>query len=497
VKKANLNRRAALRAIGATVAGFPAILRGQQTRRPNVLFVMTDDQRWDAMSCAGNKILQTPNMDRVAAGGVRFENAFVTNALCSPSRATIVTGLYSHLHGVRTNSAPHNRLNPDLPTFPGLLQKAGYYTALVGKWHIASDPTGFDHWCILPGQGTYHDPVMIANGGRVRFRGHVEDVVGDQALEALRNRPGNKPFCLLCQFKAPHRSWQPAERFERVYESINIPEPKLFDEGLAGRPQAVRHSDMQIADMPDFRQRGVPPDWPKDVRKRVNFQTFLKNYYRVLLGVDENLGRVLDYLDEQRLAENTIVIYTGDNGFFLGEYGMFDKRLMYEPSIRVPMLVRYPAAVKPGRVDKDHMVLNNDVAHTILDYCGVDRPEAMRHHGESWRPVLEGRADWRKSWLYEYFELPGPHCVGKHRGVRTNRYKLIHYIQEPQQHEFFDLEKDPEERRNVYDDPAYRGQAAALKKELERLRDLVKDDHSEDGTRPGACADRMAPIAWP
>ncbi|MBI1895688.1 MAG: sulfatase, partial [Acidobacteria bacterium] len=483
-----LNRRTALRAIGGAVAGFPAILRGQQARRPNVLFVMTDDQRWDAMSCAGNKILKTPNMDRIASGGVRFENAFVTNSLCAPSRATIVTGVYSHLHGVRTNTAASRRLNPDLPTFPGLLQKAGYHTVLVGKWHIATDPTGFDQWCILPGQGIYHDPVMIANGARIRLRGHVEDVIADQALETLRSRPKNQPFCLLYQCKSSHRAWQPAERFANAFENVNIPEPKLFDVGLEGRPQSIRHTDMQIADMPDFRQRGVPPDWPTDVRKRMNFQTFMKNYYRVLLSVDENLGRVLDYLDQQRLAENTIVIYTSDNGFFAGEYGMFDKRLMYEPSIRVPMLVRYPAAVKPGQVDKDHMVLNNDVAHTVLDYCGIERPQVMRNHGESWRPVLEGRpAEWRKSWLYEYFELPGPHCAPQQRGVRTSRYKLISYIQQPQEYEFFDLEKDPEEQRSVHGDPAYRNQVAELKIELERLRDLTKDDRSEDGVKPGAC----------
>jgi len=488
-----MNRRCALKALAAA-AGFPYLAK-PQARRPNFLFVMTDDQRWDAMSCAGNRILRTPNMDRLAEQGVRFTEAFVTNALCSPSRGSILTGLYSHAHGVTTNGGPSHYFRPGVVTFPMLLQKAGYYTAVVGKWHIATLPEGlgFDHWCILPGQGVYEDPVMIAHGARVRFRGHVEDVIGDQALEVLRNRPKEKPFCLLYQFKAPHRAWIPAERFRKTYEDITIPEPPTFQADLSDRPECIRSTDMQIADMPDFRERGVPAHLPRAERKRLNFQVFLKNYYRTLLGVDENLGRVLDFLDQQGLAENTFVIYTGDNGFFLGEYGLFDKRLMWEPSIRVPMLVRYPAGVKPGRVDRRHMVLNNDVAHTILDYAGIPRPKAMEHHGLSWRPILEEHpTSWRDSWFYEYFEYPGPHCAPKMRGVRTSRWKLIYYLQQPQAWEMFDLEKDPEERRNLYHDPAHRAQAEQLRRELERWRELLGDDRSEDGTPQPACQERMA-----
>lgn len=475
------------------MAGFPAILSAQR-RMPNVVFIMTDDQRWDAMSCAGNKILRTPNMDRLAAGGVRFVDAFATNPLCSPSRGTILTGLHTHAHGVTTNGGKSHYFKQGVITYPMLQQKAGYYTAMVGKWHIASLPTGlgFDHWCILPGQGAYHDPVMMANGGRVQFRGYCDDVIGDQALETLRSRPKGKPFSLICNFKAPHRDWRPAARFEKAYEDVAIPEPPTFNTSLADRPQGIRDTDMQIADMPDFRTRGVPAALPRELRKPLNYQQFVKNYYRTLLGVDENLGRVLDYLDKEGLAENTLIIYTGDNGFFIGEYGMFDKRLMYEPSIRIPMLVRYPAGVRAGQVDSSHMVINNDVAHTILDYCGIDRPEHMRAHGESWRPLLEARAAaWRESWMYEYFEYPGPHCAPKARGVRTRQHKLIHYIQQPVAHEFFDLANDPEERRNRYDDPAYRQQVAALAKELERWRQVTGDDRSEDGTPAGACGNRM------
>jgi arylsulfatase A-like enzyme len=518
-----MDRRTALKTLcGASAAtfGFPYILRAQQ-RRPNILFMMTDDQRWDAMSCAGNAILQTPHMDRIAAGGVRFTEAFVTNSLCAPSRATILTGLYSHAHGVTTNGGgppadshmifeyrrqgqrmqdvinldPTSVLRSNVATFPRLLREAGYYTAMLGKWHVKSNPEGYDHWAILPGQGLYQDPQMIVNGGPLQFRGYVDDVIGDQALETLKTRPRDRPFCMQVQFKAPHRDWRPAKRHEHVYDDIEIPEPPTFNATLADRPFAIRNTDMQIADMPDFRERGVPASLPLEERKKRNFQVFMKNYYRTLLGVDDNVGRILDYLDNEGLAENTLVIYTGDNGFFLGELGMFDKRLMYEPSIRVPMLVRYPAAVKAGRVDNEHMVLNNDVFHTILDCAGVDRPKATENHGASWRPILEGASpQWRQSWMYEYFEYPGPHCAGMIRGVRTSRWKFIHYIQEPQGFELFDLQSDPREMNNLYANPEHRARAEELRAELERWRDLLGDDRSFDGKQLGACGDRMTDL---
>ena len=335
---------------------------------------------------------------------------------------------------------------------------------------------------------------MIANGGRVQFRGYVDDVIADQAIETLKSRPKDKPFLMMCHFKAPHRSWEPAERFAKIYENVTIPEPSTFNVDLSNRPAAVRNTDMQIADMPDFFERGIPSSVPRPERKKRNYQAFMKNYYRVLLGVDENLGRILDFLDRQGLAENTLVIYTSDNGFFAGEYGMFDKRLMYEPSIRVPMLVRYPAGVKAGRVDNEHMVLNIDVALTALDYAGVPAPAFMQSGGgASWRPILEEKpAEWRQSWMYEYFEYPNAHCAGKSRGVRTGRYKLIHYIQNPQGHEFFDLQNDPEERKNLYDDPNYQTQVKELSARLNAMRNEYNDDRSEDGTPTKPCTTRMA-----
>jgi arylsulfatase A-like enzyme len=489
-----MNRRQSLRTLAAAaVGGFPAILKSQ-SRRPNVLFMMTDDQRWDAMSCAGNKVLKTPSMDRLAEGGVRFTNSFATNPLCSPSRGTIISGLYSHAHGVTTNTGRSHYLRGDIQPYPMLQQRGGYFTSLLGKWHIASTPAGFDHWCILPGQGAYHDPAMVTQSGRLQFRGYVDDIIADQAIITLQNRPRDRPFSMICNFKAPHRAWQPAKRFENVYDDVTIPEPPNFHTGLEDRPEAIRNTDMQVADMPDFYQRGVDRNLPLSERKKLNYQLFLKNYYRTLLGVDENLGRILDYLDKEGLAENTIVIYTGDNGFFLGEYGMFDKRLMYEPSIRTPMLVRYPAAVRRGQVNTEHMVLNNDVAHTVMDYCGMELPAYTRNHGMSWRPILEGKASsWREDWLYENFEYPGPHCAPKARGVRTKDWKLIHYIQKPETFEMFELARDPDEKRNLANNPAYRGQFEKLKARLDRLRTETDDDRGEDGTAVQPCENRMAP----
>jgi arylsulfatase A-like enzyme len=484
-----LNRREALKLIGGAVGILPVVklansmnlMQAITTPRnaPNFIFILTDDQQQAAMSAYGNKILNTPNMDRIGSEGIRFTEAFVTNSLCAPSRASILTGLYSHAHGVVTNGAgPTFRNQPGLKegqvTFAHLLRQVGYHTALVGKWHIPSWPTGFEHWVILPGQGVYQDPEMIANGVRVKFRGHVEDVVGDQALTFLQQRPKDKPFCLLCQFKAPHRSWFPATRFEKAFEDVEIPVPRTFEDRLEGRPEAVRKAEMAIADMPDFRDRGVPESLPREERKRRNFQLLVKNYYRVLLGVDENVGRVLDFLDKNGLTENTVIVYTSDNGFFLGEHGLFDKRLMYEPSIRVPMMVRFPAGVKAGCVDTAHMVLNIDVAPTLLELAGVPVPVWM--HGRSWLPLLEGHeTPWRDAFLYEYYEYPAVHCVRKNRGVRTNRWKLIHFWEQPEEWELYDLHSDSDETNNLAVRPEHAERIKLLRSKLEELRREVGD----------------------
>ena len=476
-----LSRRAALGLMGGALAGFPFLrshVFAQEPGNPNVIFIMTDDQRQDSMSAYGNAILKTPNMDRIAREGIRFTEAFVTNSLCAPSRVSFLTGLYSHAHGVVTNGdGPQFYNGPgirkDQRTFVEILREAGYYTGLVGKWHLKSMPAGFDEWVIFPWQGEYRDPDLISKGTHLRARGHADDVVGDQALEFLKHRPKDRPFCLLYQFKSPHRTWVPAERYERVFEDVDIPLPPTFEEKLDGKPEAVRAADMALADLPDYRHL-VPADLPAEERKRRNYALMVKNYYRVLLSVDENVGRVLDFLDEQGLAGNTIVVYTSDNGFFLGEHGLFDKRLMYEPSIRVPMAIRYPARIKPGQVDDTHMVLNVDVAPTLLQLAGVPVPLGL--HGRIMLPLLLGAAGpWRDAFLYEYFEYPAGHCVRKNRGIRTSRWKLIHFFEQPQEWELYDLASDPEERRNLAGDRRHAKTRAMLASRMAELRRELGD----------------------
>lgn len=493
----HIDRRRAIELIGAGVPGLALSRRtsgAQRAARPNILFMMTDDQAQSALSAYGNTILSTPNMDRIGREGIRFDKAFVTNSLCAPSRASFLTGLYSHTHGVTTNGEEPGWLEQagiatDLPTWPKLLRAAGYETAVVGKWHIKSMPAGFDHWAILPGQGAYFDPDFIVNGGRVRFRGHTDDVIADQALAWLKHRAADKPFCLLCQFKAPHSPWEPAPRFADEFATVEIPIPPAFAQLPPGIPEAVRKTQMSVAGM-DFRKRGVPAGVADDERARRNLQALVRNYYRVLRGVDENVGRVLDFLDAARLARDTVVIYTSDNGFFLGEFGLFDKRLMYEPSIRVPMLLRWPAAVAGGRIDDEHMVLNVDVAATLLDVAGADVPRAL--HGRSWRPLLNNeRTPWRKAFLYEFYEYPAVHCVRKHRGVRTDRWKLVHFYEQPDEYALYDLQQDPHELVNLAGRREYARQRERLRTLLQQLRRQTGDIESPDQVapvlQPGKC----------
>jgi arylsulfatase A-like enzyme len=327
----------------------------------------------------------------------------------------------------------------------------------------------------------------VIQGQMSRGKGHTDDVIGQEAIGFLDRRPADRPFALLYQFKAPHRGWEPAPRFANAFSDIEIPPPADLNESLASRPLALRMSDMRFADMPDYRNRGVRADMPEEERARLNWQHFIKDYYRVLLGVDENVGRFLDYLDRQGLSENTLIVYTSDNGFFLGENGLFDKRLMYEPSIRVPMLVRHPASIPAGQVNRQHMVLNIDVAPTFLDAGSAPAVPAMQ--GRSWLDVARGKrvADWRKDFLYEYFEFPAAHCVRKHRGVRTDRWKLIHWDY-PEAWELYDLASDPGEDRNLAGLPQYAAQEAKLRTRLAELR-REYGDVDPPGYVPGDPAD--------
>jgi arylsulfatase A-like enzyme len=425
-------------------------------KKPNFVFFLTDDQRWDAMSCVGNKMLQTPNMDRIAGEGIRFENMFVATSLCGPSRASFLTGKYVHNHGVRRNG---EALSLEHKTFPEILKEAGYETAFIGKWHNTDQGKGrgFDYTFGFEGQGRYHDPIVSENFGPfMEYEGHVTDVLTDHAIKFLE-KEHEGPFCLLLWFKAPHRSWLPAKRFESLYDDIKMPEPLTFNDTYDGRPEAVRNADMKIGDFDDV------PD----------LDTFLKNYYRTLVGVDENVGRVLDVLERLGYEKNTVVIYSSDNGFFLGEHHFFDKRLMYEPSIRIPLLVKYPKMIRPGTTNQD-MVLNVDIAPTILDLAGVPVPENV--DGKSIKSLLQGKSiPWRSEFLYEYYEYPAVHMVRKNRGIRTKRWKYIHYFEEPQEFELYDIQNDPHEVNNLYGNPAFKDVFEQLRVRLVEIRRELKD----------------------
>lgn len=466
-----------------------------RSRRPNILFIMTDDHSTRALGCYGNTLLRTPHLDRLAAEGVRFTNAFVTNSLCAPARASVLTGCYSHINGVRGNSELADaveHLNPALPTFPQLLQKAGYRTGIAGKWHLSDNPTGFDYWCVLPGQGLYFNPDFIDNGTRRKFTGYATDITTDLALDFLSKTPRNQPFCLLYQHKAPHRPFQPAPRHAHLFDNVELPYPETFDDDYATRRMAQEAEDMRfdISLAPDYKD--LPTGLSPADRKNWIYQRFVKDYYGAVAGIDENLGRVLDYLDKNDLTRDTVVIYTTDNGFFLGDHGWYDKRFMYEPSLRVPLLIRYPRLAAAGRVE-NHMTVNIDYAPTILDLAGVPIPSGMQ--GRSLRPLLHGAppTDWRRSIYYTYYENSWaemqkgaarsdpsfqyltPHRVVPHRGVRTERHKLIEYYGEGDYCELFDLQSDPHELRNLYGDPAQAPLTAQLRQELTRLRAQYQD----------------------
>jgi arylsulfatase A-like enzyme len=421
----------------------------------------------------------------------------VTNSLCAPSRASVLTGCYSHVNGVRGNSeakdAPPEHIRAGVVTYPEVLKKVGYRTAVVGKWHLNDPAKGFDYSCILPGQGVYFDPEFIEDGVRKKLRGYATDLTTDKALQWLERASG-EPWLLVYQHKAPHRPFLPAPRHAGLFADIELPYPATFDDDYATRKLARQAQDMRFDLSLAGDYKDLPAGLSASAKKRWIYQRFVKDHYRATVGVDENLGRVLDFLDRRRLANDTVIIYTSDNGFFLGEHGWYDKRWMYEPSLRIPLLVRYPRLGVGGRVDS-RFIQNTDFAPTILDLAGVAIPEQMQ--GRSIRPLLEGGspAGWRESLYYTYYEkswsllagkgreaLSDPtfefftaHRVSPHRGVRTARYKLIEYYAESGYWELFDLEKDPHELRNVYDDSSYASVLPSLKAELQRLRKQYRD----------------------
>ena len=470
--------------------------------RPNIILIFSDDHAYQAISAYGHGLNHTPNIDRLAREGMIFHDALVTNSICAPSRAVILTGKYSHLNSVRDN---RETFDGSQRTFPKILRENGYQTAFFGKWHLKSDPTGFDKWEVLPGQGAYYNPDFRQPGGKtVRREGYTTDLITDMALEWLDGRDQDKPFMLMVQHKAPHRNWMPAPRHLSLFDGVTIPEPPTLFDSYEGRTGPARHQEMEISR--HMRMGGdlkVGPDetlsrmlerltaeqrnmWnaayePKnEAFKAANlsgrelvrwkYQRYIKDYLRCIQAVDENVGRVLRRLDADGLAENTVVIYSSDQGFYLGEHGWYDKRWMYEESLRTPLLARWPGTIAPGSENTD-MVSNLDLAETFLDIAGAPIPDDMQ--GASLVPVFKGETpeDWRTTFYYHYFEGPpmrAAHNVARHRGVRTARYKLIHFYIDDEW-ELFDMEKDPYELNSVYGRPEYADTQAYLEAELERL----------------------------
>lgn len=471
--------------------------------QPNILFIFTDDHAYQSIGAYGSKINKTPNIDRIANEGMLFNRCYVTNSICGPMRAVIQTGKYSHLNGFVRNG---NRFNGGQQTFPKLLRKAGYETAVVGKWHLASEPQGFDYHEVLIGQGPYYNPTMLKFGERVKHTGYTTHIITDLAMDWLKNkRDKDKPFMLMYQHKAPHRNWEPGPKYLTMYDDVEIPEPATLFDNYEGREKPAHIQDMTISKTMNDRDLKLSPPrgfteeqlkvWnaaygPKNeaFRKanlkgkelvRWKYQRYIKDYLRCIAAVDDDIGKVLKYLDESGLSKNTIVIYCSDQGFYLGEHGWFDKRWMYEESLRTPFVVRWPGKIKPGSVNND-IVSPLDFAQTFLDIAGVEQPDDMQ--GRSLVPIFEGNTpdDWRKYFYYHYYEYPGPHSVRKHYGVTNGRFKLIRYY-EPQidTWELFDLQQDPNEMRSVYRDPAYQEVVKEMTKELRRLQVKYKEPDPE------------------
>ena len=450
--------------------------------RPNILFIMSDDHASMAMSCYGSYRNSTPSIDRIADEGVRLDNCFCTNSICTPSRASILTGLYAH----RTGSIVFNAPDPRNVTFPQLLRNEGYYTAMIGKWHLYCEPTGFDRWAVLPSQGRYFDPVFVDQGVRRTIPGYVTDVTTDLAIEALEQRPADRPFCMMCHHKAPHDPWESHPRHDHLFPEGSIGEPENLFDDYATRARAVTESTQRIgSEQPGHtlyeNETGHIAD--PDERMRAQYQIYMQRYLRCVTAIDEGVGRLLDYLDEQGLAENTIVVYTSDQGFFLGEHGWYDKRFMYEESLRMPFVMRHPASISPGTTN-DKLILNTDFAPTFLDYAGTSPPAQMQ--GTSFRPLLAGGASdgWRDAFYYRYyyshFRTPA------HWGIRSMTHKLIYY-HASDEWELFDLESDPAEMRNVYGEAENADLVLALKQQLTALQTEVGDvDSGPEGDERAA-----------
>ena len=488
--------------------------------KPNILFIFSDDHAQHAISCYGSKVNTTPNIDRLAQSGARFTNSFVTNSICTPSRATLITGQYSHRNGVPV----FNRFDGARDNVAKHLQVGGYHTGMIGKWHLGSDPTGFDRWIVLPGQGQYWNPAFLVCGRKLTIEGHCTDITTDLGIEWIKTRPKDKPFFLMLHQKAPHRSWVPDERNKAIFKDKAIPEPDTFWDDYSTRPAALPMNEQTVAK--DLTRRDLkfePPaglvgparnKWlnekpaeveittPDGTKKtltgkdliRWKYRRYMQDYLACVQGVDDGVGRVLDYLDRTGLAKNTVVFYSADNGWYLGDLGLYDKRFMYEPGLRVPLLARGPG-IKAGSTPAS-FVANIDIAPTFLDLAGLPIPASMQ--GRSLVPLLHGQspADWRTSVYYRYYHDPGHHNTAAHFGVRTATHKLIYYWKK-NAYELFDLRVDPCEQHNLLyaPDEATKPEVAAkfaeMKAEMVRLQKEYKDDgqYADPATWPEGSAD--------
>ena len=480
--------------------------------RPNIVFVYADDHAQHAVGAYGSRINRTPNIDRLAEEGMRFTESFVANSICGPARATILSGLHSHRNGKMTNRAG---FKDDLPTFAKLMQAAGYQTAMVGKWHISPDPNGFDHWAIA--RGGYYNLSLVTAEGPTKHEGYTTDIITEEALRWIGERDPERPFLVWISHTATHRTWEPATRHLGNYEGQEIPEPPTLFDDYAGRSPGAAAAQMRVSrdlfpayDLklpvtgegildgsrtgklkrltPAQREAWDAAYGPRneafaaaglegDALVRWNYQRYIKDYLRCVDALDESVGQVVAFLEEHGLAENTVVIYSSDQGFFLGDHGWYDKRWMYEESLRTPLIVRWPGVTQPGSTCSE-LVQNLDMAPTFLQFAGLEVPESMQ--GLSLEPLLRGeqQPEWRDSIYYHYHQQDSgrtSHMVARHYGIRTDRHKLIH-VYDHDAWELYDLERDPFEVRNLYDDAAYAGVVGELKRELKGLRVSYGDE---------------------
>ncbi len=488
----------------------------KEQQRPNILYIMSDDHAFQAISAYGTGLNHTPNIDRLATEGAIFTRACVTNSICAPSRAVLLTGKHSFINGKVDNRMPFDW---NQPNFPKLMQANGYQTAMIGKIHLDGIPQGFDFSMVLPGQGQYYNPDFLINGEKIRIEGYCTEIITETMLDWLKNkRDPNKPFCALYHQKAPHRNWLPAPKYLNLFDSVTFTPPANFFDDYNNRGRAAREQEMKIdgharwghdfklivnpdGDTTEFYYNDIKrmnpqqrADWMaayEDENQQFlknmpegkelalwKYNRYIKDYLRTIQSVDDGVGEVLKYLDEAGLAENTIVIYTSDQGFYLGEHGWFDKRFMYEESFRTPLLIRYPKEIKPGtKIDK--LVQNLDFAPTFLDYANIEIPAEMQ--GESFRKLVSGETgEWRDAVYYTYYEYPAEHMVKRHYGVATERYKLMHFYYDIDEWEMYDLQTDPQEMKNIYNDPAYSDVQKMLHGKLAELRTKYGDSEEND-----------------